>query len=258
MQHIQTQSPARTLLLLALLAAAALLCVATSASPPVIDRITPGLGSSSVPVDQPLEIELERPADPDTVSHESVRLRRLVDDALVVATVELTDGNHRIVLGPDAPLDPETDYALELDLARLRDHDGNAYAGLRYDESLRSVWETSGLLRVEFTTRRELRVGRAFVVSDPDELLVYFSEAVDPTAVTTDSISLTTAGGKVSFDVRYNADENRLRVLPLAPLSAGQTYTLTLNADITTPDGATLGSGQGEALSFRLDEERIR
>ena len=138
MQHIQTQSPARTLLLLALLAAAALLCVATSASPPVIDRITPGLGSSSVPVDQPLEIELERPADPDTVSHESVRLRRLVDDALVVATVELTDGNHRIVLGPDAPLDPETDYALELDLARLRDHDGNAYAGLRYDESLRN------------------------------------------------------------------------------------------------------------------------
>jgi hypothetical protein len=232
--------------------------VATSASPPVIDSISPGLGSSSVPVDQPLEITLERPVDPDTVTDRSVRLRRVVDGLLVAADLELTESNHRIVLRPLAPLDPETDYALELDLAVLRDADGSAYAGLRYDESLRSVWETSGLLRVSFTTRRTLKVGRAFVVTDPDELLVYFSEEVDPTRVTGEAMSLTTAGGQVSFDVRYNAEENRLRVLPLAPLEVGQTYTLTLDADITTPDGAALGAGQGEQLTFRIGEERIR
>ncbi len=248
----------RTLLLALLLGGAALLSVATSASPPVIDRITPDLGSSSVPVDQPLTIELERPLDPDTLTAQTVRLRSMVDGQLVETSLELTDANHRIVLRPASRLEPQADYELELDLSTLTDSDGNPYAGLRYDESLSSVWETSGLLRVPFTTRQSLTVGRAFLITDPDEMILYFSEAVDAEALTVESVSLDSDAGQVPIDLRYNAAENRLRVLPLIPLQPGQSYTLRLSADITTPDGAHLAAGEGELLFFRTEDERIR
>jgi hypothetical protein len=253
-----TSRNGRPLLLALLLGGAALLSVATSASPPVIDRITPDLGSSSVPVDQPLIIELERPVDPDTATAETVRLRRLADGSLVEATLELTESNHQLILRPTAHLQPQADYELELDLATLADVDGNAYAGLRFDESLSSVWETSGLLRVPFTTRKSLTVGRAFVTTDPDSLLVYFSEAVDAEALTAETISLWSEAGDVTIDLRYNAAENRLRVLPLTPLQPGLSYTLQLSPAITTPDGARLAAGLGEQLSFRVEDERIR
>ncbi len=248
----------RTLVVALLLGAAALLSVATSSSPPAIDRITPDLGSSSVGVDQPLTIELEQPVNPDTVTGETVRLRRMEDGRLVEATLELAESNHQIILRPTANLLPSSDYELELDLAELADSDGNHYAGLRYDESHRSVWETSGLLRVPFTTRQALVVGRAFLSTDPDELIVYFSEDVDAQALTVDTVSLTGDAGTVILDLRYNAEENRLRVLPLSPLQPGQQYTLTLSPTITTPDGAHLADGAGEQLSFQVDEERIR
>jgi hypothetical protein len=254
----QKNRTGRAVLVALLLGGAALLSVATSASPPAIDRITPDLGSSSVPTDQPLTVELERPVNPDTVTAETVRLRRVADDQEVEATLELADGNHRVILRPAALLAPQADYALELDLATLRDTDGNAYAGLRYDESLSAVWETSGLLRVPFTTRRNLMVGRAFLSADPDELLVYFSEAVDADALTVEAVSLTSAAGPVPIDLRYSAAQNRLRVVPLAPLAPGQSYTLRLAPAITTPDGAPLAAGLGEELGFHTDDERIR
>ncbi len=248
----------RTLLLALLLGAAALLSVATSASPPAIDRITPDLGSSSVPVDQPLTIELERAVAPDTVTAQTVRLRRMSDGQLVAATLDLDDDNHHIILRPTAHLEPQTDYELELDLATLTDADGNAYAGLRYDESLSSVWETSGLLRVPFTTRQSLTVGRAFLITDPDEMILYFSETVDAEALTVESVSLWSEQDQVTIDLRYTASENRLRVLPLTPLQPGRTYTLQLSAGITTPAGASLAAGAGEVLFFHTEDERIR
>lgn len=248
----------RTILLAMLLVVAALASVATSASPPVIDRITPDLGSSSVPVDQPLTIELERAVDPDTVTAETVRLRRVADGHPVEASLELSDSNHRIILRPAARLEPQTDYELELDLATLTDADGNAYAGLRYDESLSNVWETSGLLQVPFTTRQSLTVGRAFLTTDPDEMILYFSEEVDAEALTVEAVSLSSEAGPVTVDLRYNAAENRLRVLPLTPLRPGQRYTLRLSPDITTPDGAHLAAGLGEVLFFQIEDERIR
>lgn len=251
------QRTGRTVVLALLLAGAALLSVATSTSPPVIDCITPDLGSSSVPVDQPLTIELERAVDPDTVTAETVRLRR-ADGHLVEASLDLAESNRQIILRPATRLDPQADYELELDLATLADADGSAYAGLRYDESLSAVWETSGLLRVPFTTRQSLTVGRAFLTTDPDEMLVYFSEAVDVEALTVEAVSLSDEAGPVTVDLRYNAAENRLRVLPLTPLLPGQSYTLRLSPSITTPDGASLAAGLGEQLLFRIEDERIR
>lgn len=261
MQQTTTRSAAktgRTLVVVLLLGGAALLSVATSTSPPAIDRISPDLGSSSVPVDEPLTIELERPVDSGTVTGETVRLRRLSDGRLVEASLELAESNRQIILRPTARLDPQTDYELELDLATLSDSDGNHYAGLRYDESTSSVWETSGLLRVPFTTRKSLTVGRAFLTTDPDEMLVYFSEAVDAKALTVETVTLSSEAGPVTVDLRYNAEEKRLRVLPLTPLSPGHSYTLHLSETITTPDGASLADGAGEQLEFRTDDERIR
>jgi len=261
MQHTTPRSAlktGRTLLVGLLLGGAALLSVATSTSPPAIDCITPDLGSSSVPVDQPLTIELERPVDPDTVTAQTVRLRRQADGQLVEASLELAESNHQIILRPTAHLDSKADYELELDLASVTDSDGNAYAGLRYDESTSSVWETTGLLRVPFTTRQSLTVGRAFLTTDPDEMIVYFSEAVDARALTVETVTLSSDLGPVTVDLRYNAAENRLRVLPLTPLQPGQSYTLMLSAAIITPDGARLADGAGDALGFRIEDERIR
>ncbi len=101
-------------------------------------------------------------------------------------------------------------------------------------------------------------VARAFVTQDPRELLVYFSQPVDPELLNTDVISLESPGGSVDIDLRYNAEENRLRIIPLAPLDDQLTYTLGLDRDITDLDGARLGAGRGEQLTFTPDEERIR
>ncbi|MFH2006099.1 MAG: Ig-like domain-containing protein [bacterium] len=259
MQHTAKKTnTGQALAAVVLLAGAALLSVATSSSPPVIDRITPGLGASAVAVDRPLELELEQPLDPATVTDETVRLRRSHDGELVPVALTLSESNHRLTIQPSAPLDPYTDYELELDLARIASADGEAYAGVRYDESLATVWETSGLLLVPFTTKNTLKVARAFVTQDPRELLVYFSQLVDPELLTREAISLESSKGSVSIDLRYNAQENRLRIIPLAPLDDRTTYTLSLGADIASMDGARLNAGHGEQLTFTPGEERIR
>ena len=76
--------------------------------------------------------------------------------------------------------------------------------------------------------------------------------------LTVDAVSLTGDAGAVTLDLRYNAEENRLRLLPLTPLQPGQQYRLTLSPDITTPDGARLAGGAGEELSLQIDDVRIR
>ncbi len=248
---------ARAGLSLLLLSAAALLSVATSASPPVIDRITPALGSSSVQVDQPLTVELERAADPRTVTSQTVRL---LDSrgAVVPSTLELLESGRVILLRPVEPLHVGSDYELVLDMEGLADRDGNVYVGLRYDESRSDVWEVSGLLRVPFTTRKDLVVGRGFLVTEPEELLLYFSEEVDPRAITTSTVTLSSDAGPVNVDLRFGSETNRLRVLPLEPLDPQRQYTLSLSPSIATPIGLPLNDGAGEHLTFRLDDERIR
>lgn len=248
----------RSLVGLALLGAAALASVATSAQSPVITRVTPAMGDSSVAVDQPLEVELERPVDPDSATPETVRLRRLSDDALVEATLERAEGGRRLVLRPTAPLAQKTDYALELDLGALRSEDGEAYAGLRYDVGSASVWETSGVLSVPFTTRAALSVARAFLQDDPSEILVYFSEAVNPATLTLESVTVEQGGVPVPIDLRYSEAENRLRLIPLAPLRDSGTCTVRLSASIASATGGALGGGAGDELRFDPTEERIR
>lgn len=248
----------RSLCVLGLLGAAALLSVATSAQPPVIEQVTPGMGDSSVAVDQPMEVVLERPVDPDTAHTGTVRLRRLHDDAVLEANLERTEGNRRLVLTPTTRLEPGMDYALELDLDGLRSEDGEAYAGLRYDSGAEGVWETSGVLHIPFTTRRELTVARAFLQADPSEIWVYFSEPVDPASLTLETVTLEGGGEGLPLDLRYSETENRLRVIPLAPLGATGTYRVRLSSAIATPDGAALGGGEGEVLELTATDERIR
>ena len=43
----------------------------------------------------------------------------------------------------------------------------------------------------------------------------------DATALTVETVSLSTDAEPVSIDLRYNAEENRLRVLPLSPRPPG-------------------------------------
>jgi hypothetical protein len=248
----------RTGLGLILLASAGILSVATSSPPPVIETVEPGIGASSVGVDEPLQVRFEQPVDGDTVTTDTVRLRRLADDALVEASLELTEGRYVVRVTPLAPLAPQTDYALELDLARLSSQDGETFVGLRYDEGSESVWETSGVLSVPFTTRRSLTVARAFRQSDPDEILVYFSEPVDPAVLTLEAVRLTLGGEEVAVDLRYNETENRLRLLPLEPLAPSGAYTVHLDGTISTPDGIRLGAGAGDVLELDPTEERIR
>lgn len=248
----------RTGIALIILATAGILSVATSAQPPVIETVSPGIGSSSVAVDQPLEVRFEHPVDADTVTAQTVRLRRLQDNTVVEVDLELTEGRRVVRVIPKAALEHQTDYALELDLGGLTSEDGDSFVGLRYDQGSESVWETSGILAVPFTTRRALTVARAFRQADPDEILVYFSEPVSPALLSLESVAVTRDGDAVPVDLRYFEGENRLRIIPLEPLQANASYTVTLSGAIATPAGAKLGDGRGDVLSFEASEERIR
>lgn len=250
----------RSLVAVALLGSAGLLSVATSSQPPVIEQVNPAMGDSSVATDQPLEVVFERPVDPASATTESVRLRRLSDDTILEATIERAEGNRRLILRPSARLEAATDYSLELDLETLRSEDGEAYTGLRYDGASESVWETSGVLNVPFTTRRELTVARAFLQADPSEIWIYFSEPVNAASLTLESVSVERGadGERLAVDLRYSEAENRLRVIPLAPLAAEGTYRLRLSAAITTMSGAPLGGGAGDSLELDATSERLR
>lgn len=248
----------RSLVVLSLFGAAALLSVATSSQPPVIEKVTPAMGDSSVAVDQPLEVVLERPVAPATATSQTVRLRRLHDGVVMEASLERSEGNRRLILRPAVRLEAATDYSMEIDLDVLRSEDGEAYAGLRYDGAAEGVWETSGLLAIPFTTRRELTVARAFVQTDPSEIWIYFSEPVDPASLTLEGVTLEQDGRALAVDLRYSEIENRLRVIPLSPLGAVGAYQVRLTAAIATPDGAALGGGEGDVLDLDAGDERIR
>ena len=245
------------LLAVALLALGALLSVATSSSPPAIDATNPSLGASSVDPNQAFEVSFERPVDPSSITDSSARLRREADGAVIPARIELTEGNQRLRLLPDSPLQNSTDYALELELDTITSSDGDTYVGLRYDSTLTEVWETEGLLRIPFTTRSELTVARAFR-GEEQELLVYFSEAIDPQTLTPETIQLFDGDQVVPVDFRYHAPEQRLRLLVLRPLDPTVSYRVRLDGAITTPKGETLKGGAGEDLILDGETERLR
>lgn len=259
LQHSPTRKTGQTLLVVGLLAAAGLLSVATSSPRPAIVAVSPGLGSSSVAVDQALDIQFDEPVDQDTVSGSTISLVRRADSLEIRGTFSFTEGDRRVIFTPFENLAPDTDYTLALDLGRLRSKDGETFSGLRYDARSSEVWETAGVLHIPFTTRRNLSVARAFVKPGAEDILVYFSEPVEPASVTRENVSLIDGSGEeVSIDLRYSELDNRLRIVPLSPLAPGSEYTLTLDGDIRAVAGAGLAGGVGDALTFEISEERIR
>jgi hypothetical protein len=68
-----------------------------------------------------------------------------------------------------------------------------------------------------------------------------FSRALDPTTVTTSSVTLTGPAGPVAGAVAYNSTAQEITLTPNAALASG-TYTARLASTITASDGSPLGS----------------
>ena len=77
----------------------------------------------------------------------------------------------------------------------------------------------------------------------PPAILVGFSEAIDPTTVTTQTVTLEDESGHpVTIAVTYDPILNQLVIRLLQPLAGGSAYTITLRAEITDLAGNPLAA----------------
>jgi Domain of unknown function (DUF4082)/Bacterial Ig-like domain len=196
---------------------------------PSVTRITPASGATGVPNTTSVTATFDKPIDPSTVTAQTLTVAG-PDGNPVAATVTFDRASNTATLVPQAPLHSGTTYTITVS------------TGV-------TTWAGTGLAQAatySFTTQ-------AFVVTSASPaagatnvgslatVSASFSAPLDPSTVTTQSLTLTAPDGtSVAGSVAYNSATYTATFTPTQPLKSGATYSATVTTAIAGTNGSTL------------------
>ena len=241
-------------------------------SPTVVDR-SPGDLEVNVPLAATVQVVFSEQVDPTTIvglAPGSETIRLVEGETVVPGTVFYNNSNFTATFTPDDDLNPNTQYQVQI-FGEITDTTGNAF-------DFDNLFASSDLGASSFTTQE---IEPPIVIdTDPNEgtntgsitenIVVEFSEALDPATVNASSVTVMDESGSVSGDVSFvintvveaaeGVDEVNTFTAVFDPdvnLSFGTEYTVTLSTEITDSvgnpfnDGDLDGVGDGP-LDFRF------
>lgn len=222
-----------------------------------VEEVSPAPGSQGVAVTEPVVIQFDMPLDRGSVAGGAVSVQRVDSGESVPVDVELDSAGTRLTVRP-APAWP-SDRTVKVCLSeQIRTEAGGSLSAYRVDPEFELFEAIRGTACFEFTTEEGLTVRRAYLLAEHGQVMVYFSQDVDPESISAADVVLVTPSGQVEAEFRYSPTRNRLAVYVSDQLSVAEPMSIQLPGSIRTHDGQLLAVGEGETLDVHYPQIRIK
>ena len=201
-------------------------------TPPAVERLTPPVDATEVPVNNPIEIKLDEWINTAVIREADFSV---TSAGGVAMPFTLTESNHYVRLSPTVALQDNTTYTVSWTGAR--DLAGN----------------TTGPISFSFTTSDEVDFSAPGVrsvfpegqtISRTGNLVITFSEPMHPPSVNPETIYLekSSDGTRPAVAVSLNDDGTIAVLQPEAPLEASTSYQLVLTNLLQDRGGLPMSS----------------
>jgi hypothetical protein len=208
---------------------------AADTTAPLISARTPAAGATAVATNSVLTLSFNEAMDPATVNGSTFVLRN-AGGTLVPAGVSYNAATRVATLTPSSALAPSSTYTATAvgggTEPRLKDLAGNALAASSQWSFTTVVTDTTPP-----TISAAVPASGATGVSTASNVVVSFSEAMDPASITSSTIELrnSATSALVGASVSYAAATQSATLAPSAALAAGTSYTVTVRGGSTEP-----------------------
>jgi hypothetical protein len=235
-------------------------CLSSGCSPHptdgVIEEISPAPGSTGVSVHARVSIRSSLPFDPKTISSQNFLLQT-AGGARIDGTVVLEDRDTRLAFVPDSPI-PDDERFVACLSAEVRTIEGGGLTAYRPDPELDRLEPHSPGECFEFSTASALRVRSAYLVENPTEVRIYFSQEIASGSIESSSVTVDQDGQTLQVGLRYSPTLNRLTIFPPNELRRDEPFAVFLPSDLRSSDGQMLNDGEGSVLEIDGQELSIR
>ena len=201
--------------------------------PPSVSSTTPDPNATGVTRLTTPTATFSRAMDATTITGSSLTVSTQ-GGAVVPGSVTYNSGTNTATFTPSAPLSFSTTYVATV-AAGVKAADGTAL-GTAY------TWRFTVADPIPLTVSSIFPAAASTGISPNVVLQAAFSRSLDPSTVTPANVTLTQGSTTVPATVSYD-DVNRLVLItPSVPLDLATTYTATIGAGVTAPDGVPLSS----------------
>ncbi len=205
-------------------------------TPPIVTSITPTDGALNVPVtiNNGIVITFSNEMDAATINNQSITLCYNGEQGSVPLSVTYSDANgkYTAVLMPSVVLNPNTLYTVTVANTVL-DTTGIAMSAAFTSSFITGVTMPLRVIDVQPEDRSQ-NVGTTTAIS------IMFSQPVDPSTVSSDTIILSTPNGNVPGNVYYNAATASATFEPLSPLPSNSPYIVNVTTGVQTVSGTPM------------------
>ena len=205
--------------------------IPTAIAPPTVVLTAPGNAEADVSVGILPRVTFSRAMDASTIGNSTFTLTG--PSGVVPASVSFDAASQTATLSPNADLAFSTTYTAKV-AATVKASDG---APLATAYTWQFTTQAPPPPDVSSTSPADGDVG----VSPAANVRAIFTQAIDPTTITTSSFTLRDAtGALVPATVSYDSTRRQATLNPSSPLTLSQTYTARLGTQIRTQQGASL------------------
>ncbi len=202
-------------------------------TPPTVTSITPTDGALNVPVtiNNGIVITFSNEMDASTINNKTITLYYNGEQGTVPLSVTYSDANgkYTAVLMPSVVLNPSTLYTVTV-ANTVMDTTGIAMSAAFTSSFITGMPMPLRVIDVQPEDRSQ-NVGTTTAIS------IMFSQPIDPSTISSDTIILSTPTGNVPGNVSYNAATAAATFEPLSPLSPNSTYIVNVTTGVQTVSG---------------------
>jgi hypothetical protein len=187
--------------------------------PPTVTGFTPGSGATGVATNAAVTVTFSEALNPSTVTSSTVYL--LNGSTPVAATLTYNSSTDTVTLTPTSPFADSTTYTVVVAAGGVEDLAGNAIAS-------QATSSFTTIVDVPPTVTGFTPASGATGVATNAAVTVTFSEALNPSTVTSSTVYLLNGSTQVAATVTYNSSTNTATLTPTSPLANSTTYTIVV------------------------------
>ncbi len=197
--------------------------------------VVPPNGATGVSLTPTITLTFNEPVNPLTVRQDTIRFARESGNVELPITLALSPDRTTVTVTPGVPLQPLTQYRIQITSPNVRDVAGNAAGHFsQFTTTAGPADATRPTVLMVTPTNGSTEVA----INTP--VVVTFSEPVDPNTVNTDSMALLIGGAEVSLQIFRSADNTVATLDPSNPLPAAAEVTLLVTDEVRDLSGNRL------------------
>ncbi|MEP6507773.1 MAG: Ig-like domain-containing protein [Gemmatimonadales bacterium] len=206
--------------------------------PPTVVSVSPANLATGVGAGTSVQVTFSEPMLASTLTSATVFLKNTLTSAVIPTVISYNGSTNVLTLAPNSPLTGGTSYTVVVTTG-VKDASGNALSS-----QFTSTFTTAVTDFVPPTVVSVNPANNATNVATNTVVQVTFSEPMDPTTITTTTVSLknTATTAVVPATVTYNPATNIATLTPTGPLSNGTNYTVTVTTGVKDLAGNAMAS----------------